>query len=83
MIELVSVLSKGGVPVHTKTSLDTNKMILGPLIEASKSLSAMMGSGEVHRIASANRTLLLTESKKGYVTAAQKLDDLGHLTRGV
>ena len=70
MIELVSVLSKGGVPVYTKTSLDTNEMILGPLIEASKSLSAMMGSGEVHRMALADRTLLLTESKKGYTIVA-------------
>jgi len=71
MIRLIGVLSEGGVPVHVKSSVDTeSEMILGPLIEASKSLSTMMGSGEVRKLAFKDNTLIVTESKKGYTIVA-------------
>ena len=68
---LIGVLSEGGVPVHMKSSVDTeSEMILGPLMEASKSLSTMMGSGEVRKLAFRDNTLIVTDSKKGYTIVA-------------
>jgi hypothetical protein len=71
LILLIGVLSEGGVPVHVKSSVDTeSEMILGPLMEASKSLSTMMGSGEVRKLAFRDNTLIVTDSEKGYTVVA-------------
>ncbi|MFX1367323.1 MAG: hypothetical protein ACFFAY_01810 [Promethearchaeota archaeon] len=71
MILLIGVLSEGGVPVHVKSSVDAeSELILGPLMEASKSLSAMMGSGEVRKLAFRDNTLIVTDSRKGYTIVA-------------
>ncbi|NHJ14032.1 MAG: hypothetical protein EAX95_10175 [Candidatus Thorarchaeota archaeon] len=71
MIQLIGVLSEGGVPVHVKSAVDSDgEMILGPLIEASKSLSALMGSGEVRKLAFQDNTMIVTESRKGYTIVA-------------
>ncbi|MHA1770168.1 MAG: hypothetical protein ACTSYL_11275 [Candidatus Thorarchaeota archaeon] len=67
VIKLVCVLSTGGVPVYVKSVGGTeSEMLLGALIEASKSLSALIGSGQVRNIAFKDDTLLMTESEKGY-----------------
>ncbi|MFX0108653.1 MAG: hypothetical protein ACFE7R_10235, partial [Candidatus Hodarchaeota archaeon] len=71
MIRLIGVLSEGGVPVHMKSRVGTEgEMILGPLIEASKSLSAMMGSGEVRKLAFQDNTMIVTETRKKYTIVA-------------
>ncbi|NWF96562.1 MAG: hypothetical protein HXY34_10525, partial [Candidatus Thorarchaeota archaeon] len=70
MIRLFGVLSTGGVPVHFKSTGGAEEMVLGPLIEASRSLSQMMGSGEVRRLAFKKDTMLLAECEKGYIVVA-------------
>jgi len=46
------------------------ELILGPLIEAAKALSNVMGSGEVRKLGFQDNTLIVTESKKGYTIVA-------------
>ncbi|MBE0525771.1 MAG: hypothetical protein IH631_02440 [Candidatus Thorarchaeota archaeon] len=71
MIRLIVVLTLGGVPVDIKSSMDAEReLILGPLIEAAKALSNIMGSGEVRKLGFQDNTLIVTESKKGYTIVA-------------
>ncbi|MGY5858717.1 MAG: hypothetical protein RTU63_05055 [Candidatus Thorarchaeota archaeon] len=71
MIRLIGVLTHGGVPIKIKSSMDTEgELILGPLIEAAKALSNVMGSGEVRKLGFQDNTLIVTESKKGYTIVA-------------
>ena len=71
MIRLIGVLTHGGVPIKVKSSMDAEgESILGPLIEAAKALSNVMGSGEVRKLGFQDNTLIVTESKKGYTIVA-------------
>ncbi|TFG34506.1 hypothetical protein EU527_03010 [Candidatus Thorarchaeota archaeon] len=71
MIRLIGVLTEGGVPVKIKSPMDADgEMILGPLIEAAKALSKVMGSGEVRKLGFRENTLIVTESNKGYTIVA-------------
>ena len=71
MIRLIGVLTHGGVPVDIKSSMDAEReLTLGPLIEAAKALSNVMGSGEVRKLGFRDNTLIVTESKKGYTIVA-------------
>jgi len=71
MIRLIGVLTHGGVPVTVKSSMDAEgELILGPLIEAAKALSNVMGSGEVRKLGFQDNTLIVTESSKGYTIVA-------------
>ncbi len=71
MIRLIGVLTHGGVPIKIKSSMDTEgELILGPLIEAAKALSNVMGSGEVRKLGFQDNTLIVTESSKGYTIVA-------------
>ncbi|MFW9770416.1 MAG: hypothetical protein ACFFEM_16475, partial [Candidatus Thorarchaeota archaeon] len=71
MIRLIGVLTIGGVPIVVKSSTEADgELILGPLIEAVKALSSVMGSGEVRRLGFKDDTLLVTESKKGFTIVA-------------
>jgi len=71
MIRLIGVLTQGGVPIKIKSSMDSEgELILGPLIEAAKALSNVMGSGEVRKLGFQDNTLIVTESKKGYTIVA-------------
>lgn len=71
MIRLIGVLTHGGVPIKIKSSVDAEgELILGPLIEATKALSNVMGSGEVRKLGFQDNTLIVTESKKGYTIVA-------------
>jgi hypothetical protein len=71
VIRLIGVLTQGGVPIKVKSSADAEgDLIVGPLIEATKALSEVMGSGEVKRLAFKDNTLIVTESKKGYTVVA-------------
>jgi len=71
MIRLIGVLTQGGVPVKIKSPMDSDgEMILGPLIEAAKALSNVMGSGEVRKLGFRENTLIVTESHKGYTVVA-------------
>ncbi|MGY5872640.1 MAG: hypothetical protein RTV72_10375 [Candidatus Thorarchaeota archaeon] len=71
MIRLIGVLTHGGVPVKIKSSMDAEgELILGPLIEAAKALSNVMGSGEVRKLGFRDNTLIVTESSKGYTIVA-------------
>ena len=71
MIRLIGVLTQGGVPIKVKSSMDMEgELILGPLIEAAKALSNVMGSGEVRKLGFQDNTLIVTESKKGYTIVA-------------
>ncbi|MBN2229711.1 MAG: hypothetical protein JW779_08950 [Candidatus Thorarchaeota archaeon] len=71
MIRLIGVLTTGGIPIKIKSSMDAEgELILGPLIEAAKALSAVIGSGEVRKLGFKNNTLIVTETKKGYTIVA-------------
>jgi hypothetical protein len=71
MIRLIGVLTTGGVPIKTKSSVDADgEMILGPLIEAAKALSSVIGSGEVRKLGFRENTLIVTECEKGYTVVA-------------
>ena len=71
MIRLIGVLTHGGVPIKVKSSMDAEgELILGPLIEAAKALSNVMGSGEVRKLGFQDNTLIVTESSKGYTIVA-------------
>jgi hypothetical protein len=71
MIKLMGVLTEGGVPVKFKSSMEAEgELILGPLIEATKALSNMTGSGEVRRLAFKDNTLIVTETNKGFTVVA-------------
>ncbi|MHA1741458.1 MAG: hypothetical protein ACTSVD_05125 [Candidatus Thorarchaeota archaeon] len=71
MIRLIGVMSQGGVPVFIKSIEKTEgEVFLGALIEATKTLSSMIGSGQVMRLDLQDRKLIVTESKKGYTVAA-------------
>lgn len=71
MIRLIGVLTEGGVPIKVQSSVDAEgELIVGPLIEATKALSAVMGSGEVKQLGFRDNTLIVTESKKGYTVVA-------------
>lgn len=71
MIRLMGVLTQGGVPIKFKSSMEAEgELILGPLIEATKALSNIMGSGEVRRLAFKDNTLIVTETSKGFTVVA-------------
>ncbi|MHA2046375.1 MAG: hypothetical protein ACW99G_16440 [Candidatus Thorarchaeota archaeon] len=71
MIRLIGVLTEGGVPIEVKSSTEADgELMVGPLIEAVKALSSVMGSGEVRRLGFKDDTLLVTESKKGFTIVA-------------
>jgi len=71
MIRLMGVLTQGGVPIKFKSSMESEgELILGPLIEATKALSNIMGSGEVRRLAFKDNTLIVTETSKGFTVVA-------------
>ncbi len=71
MIRLIGILTHGGVPVTVKSSMDAEgELILGPLIEAAKALSNVMGSGEVRKLGFRDNTLIVTETSKGYTIVA-------------
>lgn len=71
MIRLIGVLTTGGVPIKIKSSMDADgEMILGPLIEAAKALSNVIGSGEVRKLGFRDNTLIVTECNKGYTIVA-------------
>ena len=71
MIRLMGVLTEGGVPIKFKSSMEAEgELILGPLIEATKALSNITGSGEVRRLAFKDNTLIVTETKKGFTVIA-------------
>jgi hypothetical protein len=71
MIRLIGVLTTGGVPIKIKSAIDADsEMILGPLIEAAKALSNVIGSGEVRKLGFKENTLIVTECDKGYTIVA-------------
>ena len=71
MIRMMGVLTEGGVPIKFKSSMEAEgELILGPLIEATKALSNIIGSGEVRRLAFKDNTLVVTESDKGFTVVA-------------
>ena len=71
MIRLMGVLTEGGVPIKFKSSMEAEgELILGPLIEATKALSNIIGSGEVRRLAFKDNTLVVTETNKGFTVVA-------------
>jgi hypothetical protein len=71
MIRLMGVLTEGGVPIKFKSSMEAEgELILGPLIEATKALSNIIGSGEVRRLAFEDNTLIVTETNKGFTVVA-------------
>ncbi|MFW9962593.1 MAG: hypothetical protein ACFFCX_03475 [Candidatus Sifarchaeia archaeon] len=71
MIRLMGVLTIGGVPIKFRSSMEAEgELILGPLIEATKALSDIMGSGEVRRLAFKDNTLIVTETTKGFTLVA-------------
>ncbi len=71
MIRLIGVLTQGGVPIKFKSSIEAEgELVLGPLIEATKALSDIMGGGEVKRLAFKDNTLIVTETNKGYTVVA-------------
>jgi len=71
MIRLMGVLTVGGVPIRFKSSMEAEgEPILGPLIEATKALSNITGSGEVRRLAFKDNTLIVTETNKGFTVVA-------------
>jgi len=71
MIRLVGVLTEGGVPVEIRSFMDTDgEMLVGALISAAKMLCAAMDSGEVHRLAFRENTLIVFESKSEYTVVA-------------
>ncbi|MFX1559276.1 MAG: hypothetical protein ACFFBL_01685 [Promethearchaeota archaeon] len=71
MIRLMGVLTEGGVPIKFKSSMEAEgELILGPLIEATKALSNIIGSGEVRRLAFKDNTLIVTETDKGFTVIA-------------
>ncbi len=71
MIRLVGVLTEGGVPVEIRSFMDSDgEMLIGALISAAKMLCAAMDSGEVHRLAFRENTLIVFESKSNYTVVA-------------
>ena len=71
MIRLMGVLTEGGVPIKFKSSMEAEgELILGPLIEATKALSNIIGSGEVRRLAFKDNTMIVTETNKGFTVVA-------------
>ena len=71
MIRLIGVLTAGGVPIKVTSAMDADgEMILGPLIEAAKALSNIIGSGEVRKLGFRENTLIVTECNKGYTIVA-------------
>ncbi len=67
MIRLIGVLSEGGVAVHIRSTEATKgELLLGALIEAAKTLSTIVGSGQVMKLDFRDRKLIVTESEKGY-----------------
>ncbi|MDH4212447.1 MAG: hypothetical protein OEV85_00860 [Candidatus Thorarchaeota archaeon] len=71
MIRLIGILTTGGVPIKVKSAMDADgQMIIGPLIEAAKALSNVIGSGEVRKLGFRENTLIVTECKKGYTIVA-------------
>ncbi len=67
MIELLAVLTEGGVPVAVKSTMSVgNDALVGALIEAARTLSTILASGTVHRLGFKNKTMIILESKKRY-----------------
>ena len=75
MIRLIGVLTTGGVPIKIKSSMDADgEMILGPLIEAAKALSNVIGSGEVRKLGFRENTLIVTECNTQLPTSKKAID---------
>ena len=71
MIKLVGVLSEGGVPVELINLMESDDdMLIGALVEATKTISSAIGTREVRRLAFQDDTLIVTESEKGYTVIA-------------
>ncbi len=71
MIRLIGVLSEGGISVQVKSNFATRSdMLVGALIEATKTLSSTISSGNVLKLDFREQKLLMTESKKGYTIVA-------------
>ncbi len=71
MIRLIGVLSEGGISVQVKSSEATRSdMLVGALIEATKTLSSTISSGHVLNLDFREQKLLITESEKGYTIVA-------------
>ncbi len=71
MIRLIGVLTEGGVPIDIKSDLNTKgDVLVGALIEAARSLSQVVGSGEVKKLDFNEKKLIVTESEKGYTVVA-------------
>ena len=71
MIRLIGVLSEGGVSVQVKSDVATKgDMLVGALIEATKTLSSTISTGNVLKLDFREQKLLMTESEKGYTIVA-------------
>jgi hypothetical protein len=71
MIRLIGVLSEGGISVQVKSDVATKgDMLVGALIEATKSLSSAISTGTVLKLEFREQKLLMTESEKGYTIVA-------------
>jgi hypothetical protein len=71
MIRLLGVISQGGIPIQWRTSLKSEgKLFITGLIEVTKRLSSMFGSGEVQMLEFEEDKLLVTESEKGFTVIA-------------
>ncbi len=71
MIELLAVLTEGGVPVTVKTTTDSEgDVLVGALVEAAQALSMMVASGKIQRLGFKDKTMLVLESKKRYTVIA-------------
>ncbi|MGY5853929.1 MAG: hypothetical protein RTU92_10210 [Candidatus Thorarchaeota archaeon] len=71
MIRLIGVLSEGGVSVQVMSNMPSRgDHLLGALIEATKTLSSVLGSGQVMKLDFRDQKLIVTESQKGYSIVA-------------
>ncbi len=71
LIKLIGVISKGGIPLRLRTTLEKEgKLFLTGMIEVVKGLSSIMGSGEVRMLEFKDDKLIVTESEKEFTVVA-------------
>ena len=71
MIKLIGVISKGGIPLRLRTSIEKEgKLFISGMIEVVKGLSSIMGSGEVRMLEFKDDKLIVTESEKEFTVVA-------------
>ncbi len=71
MIKLIGVISKGGIPLRLRTTLEKEgNIFLTGMIEVVKGLSMIMGSGEVRMLEFKDDKLIVTESEKEFTVVA-------------